>query len=114
LPQGSNLLALYNLTPKVSVSILPNFTPILAIFRIRLFFLLVNIFMKFASYPVLILDFLRCPIEIAYEFEIVDELYAVGRPVDELYAVGRLVGEFNAVGRLCRLVDRQAVGCRRT
>jgi hypothetical protein len=54
--------------------------------------------------------FLRCPIEIAYEFEIVDELYAVGRPVDELYAVG----ELNAVGRLCRLVDRQAVGSRRT
>jgi hypothetical protein len=67
---------------------------------------------------------LRCPIKIAYKFEIVDELYAVGRPVDELYAVGRpvdklyavgrAVGELNAVGRLCRLVDRQAVGSRRT
>jgi hypothetical protein len=70
--------------------------------------------MNFASYSMLILDFLRCPIEIADEFEIVDELYAVGRPVDKLYAVGRIVGELNAVGRLCRLVDRQAVGSRRT
>jgi hypothetical protein len=85
---------------------------------------LFNIFMNFASYSMLILDFLRCPIEIADEFEIVDELYAVGRPVDKLYAVGRpvdklyavgrIVGELNAVGRLCRLVDRQAVGSRRT